>query len=462
VSNYEEFIARKLSHAPACGFEPGALSESLFPFQADLVRWALRRGRAAIFASTGLGKTRMQVEWARHVPGDVLILAPLAVAAQTVREARELGVDVTLCRDGADVKPGVNITNYDRLHRFDASRFQGVVLDESSIIKHHAAKTLQQLLEAFARTPYRLAATATPSPNDYTELATHAEFLGICKRAEMLAEFFVHDGGDTALWRLKGHARSAFWQWVASWGALVRDPSDLGYDAESYKLPELRTHHHIIAVDHRQAHAAGFLFVHEASDLMARRQARRASLDARCEAAAELVNADREQWIVWCDLNDEGRRLAELIDDAVEISGADEAEEKEQAIVDFISGKIRVLVSKSSIFGFGLNLQCCSRMAFVGVTDSWESYFQSVRRIWRFGQRKPCNVHIFASESEGAVIRNLERKQADAEAMARELSAETRNAVISEVRGSARTVNEYRARTGMKIPAWLRSEGAAS
>jgi superfamily II DNA or RNA helicase len=456
--SYEEFIARKLNHVPPCGFDPNGISTSLFPFQQDIARWSLRRGRAAIFASTGLGKTRMQLEWARHIPGDVLALAPLAVAAQTVREGKELGIDVNLCRENDDVKPGINITNYDRLHKFDTSRFMGVVLDESSIIKHHTAKTLQQLLGAFSRTPYRLAATATPSPNDYTELGTHAEFLGVCTRSEMLAEFFVHDGGDTQTWRLKGHARKEFWRWVASWGCLVRDPSDLGYDGESYRLPELKTHLHMIPVDHTQAHAAGFLFVHEASSLMDRRNARRGSLEARCRETAEVVNGDGEQWIVWCDLNDEGRRLADLIDGAVEISGADEADDKERAVLDFIDGKIRVLVSKSSIFGFGLNLQHCSRMAFVGVTDSWEAYHQSVRRIWRFGQKKPCHVHIFASEAEGAVIRNLERKQRDAETMSQELAAETRDAVMAEVRGGVRTVNQYNPNNGMKIPAWLQSE----
>lgn len=455
---YEEFIASKLKHAPSCGFEPSEISPFLFPFQRDLARWALRRGRAAVFASTGLGKTRMQLEWARHIPGDVLILAPLAVAAQTVREGRELGIDVTLCRDTSDVVHGINITNYDRLHKFDVARFMGVVLDESSIIKHHTAKTLAQLLDAFGRTPYRLAATATPSPNDYTELGTHAEFLGVCTRTEMLAEFFVHDNGETQTWRLKGHARKEFWRWVSSWGALVRSPEDLGYDGKAYQLPELRTHLHIIPVDHTQAHAAGFLFVHEASSLMDRRQARRGSLDARCQEAADSVNGDGEQWIVWCDLNDEGKRLKALIDGAVEISGSDDVDDKERAVVDFIDGKIRVLISKPSIFGFGLNLQNCSRMAFVGVTDSWESYYQSVRRIWRFGQRHPCHVHIFASEAEGAVIRNLERKQKDAEAMARELAMETHDAVMEEVRGAVRTVNQYRATNGMKTPAWLRSE----
>lgn len=456
--SYEDFIAGKLRHAPACGFDPADISPALFPFQQDIARWSLRRGRAAIFASTGLGKTRMQLEWARHISGDVLILAPLAVAAQTVREGADVGVPVNLCREATDVKPGINITNYDRLHKFDTSRFTGVVLDESSIIKHHTAKTLTQLLEAFARTPYRLAATATPSPNDYTELGTHAEFLGVCTRTEMLAEFFVHDGGDTQTWRLKGHARKEFWRWVSSWGCLIRDPSDLGYDGESYRLPELKTHLHVLPVDHTQAHAAGFLFVHEASSLMDRRQARRSSLEARCQEAADVVNGDEQQWIIWCDLNDEGRRLNELIDGACEISGADDPDEKERAVLDFIDGKIRVLVSKPSIFGFGLNLQHCSRMAFVGVTDSWESYFQSVRRIWRFGQKKPCHVHIFASEAEGAVLRNLERKQKDAEAMARELAAETRDAVMAEVRGNVRTVNEYITRAGMKIPAWLQSE----
>lgn len=461
---YENFVAQKLTRVPPTGLDavPG-LHTGLFPFQRELVGWALRRGRAALFASTGLGKSRMQLEWARHVPGDVLVLAPLAVAQQTAREGQSIGLDVTVCRDAADVRPGVNVTNYDRIHRFDPARFAGVVLDESSIIKHHDAKTLRTLLDAFDRTPFKLCATATPAPNDYVELGTHAEFLGICSRAEMLAEYFCHDGGETQVWRLKGHARELYWRWVASWAALVRKPSDLGHGDAGYDLPPLHVHQHTIAADAETVKAAGVLFAQEASTLSERRDARRASIGQRVAECAAIVNGDRQPWIVWCDLNAESDALVSAIPDAVEVRGSDDADEKERKLVAFSEERARVLVTKPSIAGFGMNWQHCARMAFVGVTDSWEAYHQAVRRCYRFGQQREVHVHVFASELEGAVIRNLQRKEADAARMAEELSAETRGAVQSEVHGLTRQTNDYAPRKAMRVPEWLVSEeeGAA-
>ena len=457
---YSNFLAAKLRAFQPAGFTPRPLVAPLSPFQADLVRWASRRGRAAIFASTGLGKTRMQIEWARqvcaHTGGDVVILSPLAVASQTVAEAKTCGMDVHLCRDGDDVQPGINISNYERLHRFDPSRFVGVVLDESSCIKHHETKTLAHLLEAFGRTPYRLCATATPAPNDYTELGTHAEFLGVCSRVEMLAEFFCHDGGETQVWRLKRHARAEFWRWVASWAALVRTPSDLGYEDGAYRLPPLSTEHHVIKADQGQVFQSGQLFATEAQSLSERRTARKQSIDARCLAAAELVNATLEPWIVWCDLNAESERLVKMIPGAIEVTGSQDIDEKENRLIGFATGDARVLVSKPSICGWGLNWQHCARIAFVGVTDSWESYFQAVRRCWRFGQVRPVEVHIFASEAEGAVIKNLERKAVDAEKMAAALSAETASVVRGEVRCATRMTNVYDLRH-FAFPAWLKT-----
>jgi hypothetical protein len=371
-----------------------------------------------------------------------------------VREGEQLGVRVTLCRDGAELADGVSITNYDRLHRFSPEGLGGLVLDESSIIKHHTAKTLQQLLDFAASIPFRLAATATPAPNDYTELGNHAEFLGVCTRAEMLAEYFVHDGGETQVWRLKGHGRQAFWRWVASWAALMRRPSDLGYDDGGYALPPLEVHQHTAPADAATVRASGLLFATEASSLMERRQARSASVGRRVADCAALVNATHGPWVVWCDLNAESVALTKAIDGAVEVTGSMDGDEKEQLLVDFAQGKHRVLVSKPSICGFGLNWQHCAQMAFVGVTDSWEAYYQAVRRCWRFGQRSPVHVHIFASEVEGAVVRNLERKERDALAMAEELAAETRDVVRLEVSGQSRTVNEYAPRKRMTVPAW--------
>jgi superfamily II DNA or RNA helicase len=457
---YEEFIERKRRTVEASGFDPGDLSPALFPFQRDLTAWALRQGRAAIFASTGLGKTRMEIEWARcvvrHTGGRVLILAPLAVAPQTVAEGAKIGVSVRHCRDGAEVKDGITVTNYDRLHRFDPEAFAGVVLDESSCIKHQNSKTLASMLEAFGRTPYRLSATATPAPNDYTELGTQAEFLGVATRLEMLSEFFVHDGGETQVWRLKRHARRDYWRWVASWAALVRRPSDLGCDDAGYDLPELTVRHHVAPASQEETFAMGRLFAAEAGDLSERRAARRGSIGRRVEMCAEVVNAEpSEPWIVWCDLNAESEALARAIPGAVEVRGSDDIDEKERRLTAFATGGLRVLVTKPSIAGHGLNLQRCARVAFVGVTDSWELYHQAVRRVWRFGQSRPVDVHVFASEAEGSVLSNLERKEADAAQMAEELSAETRDAVRENVRGRVHKQAAYVPRVAMEIPEWL-------
>lgn len=460
---YDDFIAKKLTRVPPTGLTQfSGLPEQMFDFQRCLAGWALRRGRAAIFADTGLGKSRMQLAWAdavhRHTGHDVLILAPLAVAAQTVQEGASVGISVAHCREPDDVRPGLNITNYDRLHKFDAGRFGAVVLDESSVIKHHTSKTLAMLLDAFAQTPFKLCATATPAPNDWTELGTHAEFLGICTQVEMLSEFFVHDGGDTQTWRLKGHARREFWRWVASWAALVRSPADLGFDASRYELPALRVSQHTTPSAGHCQESTGMLFALEANTLSERRDARRSSLEGRVAACAELVNNDRQPWIVWCDLNAEGDALRAAIPDAVEIRGSDDPEVKERRLIDFAAGNIRVLVTKPSIAGFGLNWQHCARMAFVGVTDSWEAYYQAVRRCWRFGQNREVEVHIFASDLEGAVVSNLARKEKDAKAMADALSAETKDAVMEEVTGVIRNTNPYSPERTANIPSWLVSE----
>jgi len=459
---YEKFVARKLAMKQFDGITGDVSGIELMPFQRDLTSWALRKGRAALFADTGLGKTRMQLAWAREASthGRVLILAPLSVAKQTADEGAKIGVHVNICRDGADVVDGINITNYDRLHRFDDIDFAAVVLDESSCIKHQNSKTFQVLCERFASTPYRLCATATPSPNDYTELGSHAEFLGICSRAEMLSEYFCHDGGETSTWRLKGHARGLFWQFVSSWGALVRKPSDLGYVDGGYDLPPLNVHEHIIAADEGDAAAMGMLFVTPAQDLMERRQARRASLSKRVAQCAEMVSAGGS-WIVWCELNDEGEELRRAIPDSVEVRGADDIDTKEKRLDDFSEGRTRVLISKPSIAGFGLNWQHVQNMAFVGVNDSFESYYQAVRRCWRFGQKLPVNVHVFASEIEGDVLANLKRKEADSIRMSEELSAETRAAVMAEVRGGRRLTNTYQPKMKMEIPTWLTSSISA-
>lgn len=459
--SYDAFVARKLSVVSPSGIAaPVSLPASLFPHQECLTRWALKRGRAAIFADTGLGKSRMEVAWADAVRKEtgrpVLILAPLAVAAQTAAEGAQLGIPVTVCRDGADVDDrGINITNYDRLHRFNPAMFGGVVLDESSVIKHHDAKTFSTLTAAFRDTPFKLPATATPAPNDWTELGTHAEFLGVCTRQEMLAEFFTHDGGDTSVWRLKGHARQLFWRWVVSWGALIRRPSDLGFDDDAYALPPLHLHEHQVEID---MPTNGMLFAMEAQTLSERRDARRMSMEDRVRECAKRVNAEPgESWVVWCDLNAEGDALTAAIGGAVQIAGADDVDVKEARLQDFAAGKSRVLVSKPSICGWGLNWQHSARMAFVGVTDSYEAYYQAVRRCWRFGQSRDVQVHIFSSKAEGAVVANLKRKEREAGQMAESLSAETRDAVMAEVTGLTRSTNAHNAARAVTVPQFLKA-----
>ena len=456
---YDAFVEGKLRAHQSCGIDSVHVDDTfLFPHQSAITHWAARKGRSAIFADTGLGKTRMQLAWAdathRSTGADVLILAPLAVAEQTRMEGETIGVKVTHAREAADIRTGINITNYDRLHRFDPSKFGAVVLDESSIIKHHDAKTLGRLIEAFGHTPYRLCASATPAPNDWTELGTHAEFLGICSRAEMLAEYFTHDGGETQTWRLKRHARAEYWRWVASWGAMIRSPADLGMDASAYNLPTL--HVEQLTVESDAVPMEGHLFALEAQTLSERRQARRNSLSYRVSACADMANSINEPWVIWCELNAEGDALCKAIPDAIEIRGSDETDDKERALAGFASGKIRVLVTKPKIAGFGLNWQHCRRIGFVGVSDSFEAYYQAIRRCWRFGQKRDVYAYLFVSNQEGAVSANLARKEAAAKAMFDELSRETVAAVCDEVIGQARHTNIYAPQSRMVLPPFMR------
>jgi len=443
MSEYQAFLEKKRVTAPACGLaDVPPLNPQLYDFQRDIVSWTLRRGRAAIFADCGLGKTPMQLEWARHVPGDVLILAPIAVSAQTVREGEKFGITINPCRSQDDVRPGINITNYEMLKHFDSGAFTGIVLDESSILKAYDGKTRAQIIESFERTPYRLACTATPAPNDYMELGNHAEFLGVMSRVEMLATFFVHDGGETQKWRLKGHAEQEFWAWLASWAVAIRKPSDLGYDDGGFVLPELVTHEIIVKVDQP---TQGFLFPVEASSLQERLAARRDTVEDRVKDCAAIANESSGSFLVWCNLNTESSMLASAIDGAVEVKGADSAEHKASAMLGFAAGDHRVMVSKPSICGYGMNWQHCNQMAFVGLSDSFEQYYQAVRRCWRFGQTKPVHVYLICAETEGAVMANIKRKEADANRMAESMIEHMRGFSQREIHGGAtRMTNEYR------------------
>jgi superfamily II DNA or RNA helicase len=436
---YGDFIAKKRkAHRPG-GIDMQHPSRPwLMGFQRALVKKCLHRGASALFASTGLGKTRMQLAWAdevsAHTGKSVLILAPLAVAQQTESEAHRLGLEgVKSCRTAEQAEGArIIVTNYERLHHFDVRDFVGVVLDESSCIKNYSAKTTAQMTEAFGSYRFRLAATATPAPNDFMELGTHAEFLGVCTRAQMLAEYFIHDGGDTALWRLKGHARAPFWRWVASWALGVVSPTDIGYpeDGERYRLPPLNVVEHVVRSEQSAVQSlTGELFANGSLSLSQRRNARKSSIDERVAVTAKLANETPGPWIVWCDLNAESGALTAAIDGALEIRGSDDIEDKEQALKAFASGEARVLVSKPSICGWGLNWQHCRQMAFVGLSDSFESYYQAVRRCWRFGQKSPVDVHVVSSELEGVVVENIKRKGAMAEEMAVELTNATKEAL---------------------------------
>lgn len=419
LRNYESFLAAKAISDPATGLSVvPALNPRLFDFQRDVVAWALKRGRACIWADCGLGKTPMQLEWAHHIPGRVLILAPLAVSAQTVREAHKFDIpDVEYARSG-DYKSRIVVTNYEMLRHFDVDDFTGVVLDESSILKAYDGKTRTEIIEAFAQTPFRLACTATPAPNDYMELGNHAEFVGALSRTEMLSTYFVHDGGETQKWRLKGHAEADFWRWLCSWAVMIRKPSDLGYSDEGFTLPPIEYIEHVVGAMHEQE---GYLFPLPAGSLQERIAARRNTLEERVTEAAATIASDDGQWIVWCNLNAESQALSSAMLGAVEVTGSDAPEFKERAVLDFIDGKTRILVSKPSIVGFGLNLQCCHNMAFVGLSDSWEAYYQAVRRCHRFGQKQTVKVHVITADIEGAIVTNIKRKEQDASRMADEM-----------------------------------------
>lgn len=458
---YEAFLERKRMVDPATGmYAPPMLPAFLFPHQHDIVDWALRRGRSAIFAGTGLGKTAMELTWAdavsAHTDKPVLIFAPLAVSQQHIREAEKFGLPARIVKSQDDVRHGVNVTNYQKIDHFDLSSFGGIVLDESSILKSTDGKYRTRLIEECDPVPFRLAATATPAPNDFMELGNHAEFLGVMSYTDMLATFFTHDGGDTQKWRLKGHAENDFWKWMASWAVMLRKPSDLGYPNGGYDLPPLRQHQHIVAADYAPSLDTGLLFPMEARTMQERLGARRDTVEERVALAASITPADRT-FVWWCNLNAESEALVKAIPGAVELRGSDSDDDKERKIAAFLTGTIRVLVTKSSIAGFGLNFQHCADTGFVGLNDSFEQVFQAVRRFWRFGQTKPVNVHFIAAETEGAVVANLRRKEADADRMAASMILHMADLSRAEVSGLVRTVPDYNPTQPIVLPDFVRA-----
>lgn len=450
--DYQDFIAEKTLKAvntDSIDVSMDDINPNAYMFQKAIIRWALAKGRAAVFSDCGTGKTLIQLEYARqvckHRGGMVLILAPLAVSSQTVAEGSKFGIEVNLCESADDLKPGINITNYEKLEKFRGRVFTGVVLDESSILKSFTGKVRNSIIDFFCHTPFRLACTATPAPNDYMELGNHSEFLGIMSYTEMLSMFFVHDGGQTSKWRLKGHAEEVFWQWMGSWAVVLSNPNDIGFPIDGYDLPPLNVHEVI---------ADGDTPIREQMTLTERRDARRETLEERCQAAADLVNSSDEQWLVWCDLNAESQLLTEKISGAVEVQGSDKAEDKASRMLAFGNSRIKCLVTKPSIAGFGMNWQQCHNMIFVGLSDSYEQYYQAVRRCWRFGQEKSVDVFIVISAREGCVKENVERKQADSMRMREAMLAQSREITKKELHSTCRITTPYEPTVTMRYPRW--------
>ena len=452
MSDYANLLHRKSQLDGMEGFEPVWEPDFLFPFQAGLVDWSIRKGRAAIFADCGLGKTPMQLVWAenvaRHTGRPVLVLTPLAVAYQTAQEAQKFGIDASVSRDGRYTSP-ITVTNYDRIHLFDSTKVAGVVCDESSAIKAFDGTRRAEVTAFMRKAPYRLLCTATAAPNDYIELGTSSEALGHLGHMDMLSRFFINNlknsasryQGKQAEWRFKGHAEQHFWRWVASWARAMRRPSDLGFDDDGFDLPPLRVHQHVVEA---RTTRPDTLFDMPATSLIEEREEQRRTLVERCEKVAELA-VGTDPFVAWCQLNDEADTLVKMIPGAVQVSGSDDPDEKERKLIAFSRGEIRVLVTKPIIGAWGLNWQHCSRMAFFP-SHSYEQYYQAIRRSWRFGQKNPVDVHIVTTEGGSNALKYLTRKSDQGDQMFRELVLHMTDAMNID-----RTANYTRT---VEVPSW--------
>lgn len=459
VSPYEKFIQDKLQSESRGGFSPVWMPDFLFPFQQSLVDWSLRTGRSALFEDCGLGKTAQQLVWAENVVRKtnrpVLILTPLAVSSQTVNEGAKFGIEVHRVQDGC-VRGGINVTNYERLHKFSCDDFAGVVCDESGILKSFDGVTRQAITEFMRKIQYRLLCTATPSPNDYYELGSSSEALGGLGFMDMLTRFFknarnnaamsrawANSGGGGPQWWFKGHAEKPFWRWVCSWARAVRHPMDIGFDDDRFVLPDLIENTSVVRASKPRE---GLLFSLPAVGFGEEREERRRTISDRCEKAASLVIDSGQPAVCWCHLNDEGDLLEKLIPGAIQVSGKDSDDEKEEKLFAFSSGQARVLVTKPVIGAWGLNWQHCAHMtSFAG--HSFEQYYQSVRRMWRFGQTRPVVVDHVVSDGEERVIANLKRKSEQADKMFAELTK-----YMADEMKISRT--DYQ-RKKVEVPSWL-------
>jgi hypothetical protein len=453
--DYQQFLDQKTHEGATHGFEPVFMPPQLFDFQQSLVNWAVLKGRAAIFADCGLGKTAMQLAWAenvvRYTNKPVLILTPLAVAAQTIREGQKFGIDCNRSSDGA-VPGRIVITNYERLDRFKPVDFAGVVCDESSILKSFDGARRNEITDFMRKVPYRLLATATAAPNDFIELGTSSEALGYMGHMDMLARFFKNDQnnltsrrmyGEAPKWRFKGHSQQPFWRWVTSWARACRQPSDLGFDDGRFILPALNENDHLIETN---TVPEGMLFAIPATDLREQRAEKKRTVAERCDQVASMVADTGQPALVWCHLNEEGDLLERLIPDAIQVSGKDKDEVKERRLIDFAEGKSRVLITKPKIGAWGLNFQICNHITYFP-SHSFEQYYQSVRRCWRFGQKRPVTVDIILTEGERRIMQNLQRKRGQAEQMFGNLVAEMNHSLDIQRK-------EYNT-TSIEIPSWL-------
>jgi superfamily II DNA or RNA helicase len=456
--NYEDFLRSKQIITQPSGFEPYPIKDGPFDWQCDIIRWLIRKGKAAAFADCGLGKTIIQLVWAdqvsRYTRLPVLIVAPLAVAKQTQREGVKFGYSVTVCRSQTDVQPGINITNYEMLEHFDAGKLGGVVLDESSILKSYMGKTKMEIIDKFKDMPYKLACTATPAPNDHMELLNHAEFLDVMKSSEALSIWFINDGKSSGTYRLKKHAVKSFWEWVSTWAVCMNKPSDIGYSDAGYDLPPLNVIDETVPISVFDPTFQDGFIRHIETSATGFHKEKRVTAPARAERTAEIVNSSNEQFMIWCETNYESDLLKGLLPDADEVRGSDSNDKKEKSAMNFIDGKTRLLISKPSIFGFGLNFQNCHNAVFCGMDYSYESYYQAIRRFWRFGQKKPVNAYIVLGSTEKEILNTIRRKEMQQNEMRENMYGSLKQIQCDSIRGV--TFKLTLSAPKIHIPEWLK------
>ena len=458
--SYEDFIKNKKIKTYKQGIHVDDINDKLFDWQKSVVKWALEKGTACLFEDCGLGKTAQQLEWAdkihKHTQRPVLIVAPLTVSYQTEKEGLKFGVKVNICRKASDVVNGVNITNYEQLQSFEGIDFSGVVLDESSILKAYMGKTKRLIIDMFANTKYKLACSATPAPNDLMELLNHAEFMGIMKSSEALAIWFMADQTQSGKYRLKGHAENDFWEWVASWAVCIEKPSDIGFSDKGYILPGLNVFDVPVEVNEMSEDFTKGLWRDIDLSVKGFFAEKRITAEDRVKKTREIVMKDNEQYLVWCYMNEESEMLKKSIPEAVEIKGSDIPDKKEKAAIDFIEGRIRVLVSKPSIFGFGLNFQNCKNCVFCGLDFSFESYYQAVRRLYRFGQKENVNIYRIFGTTEKDIIDVIDKKNKQKQRMSRRMSEAMKAAQTKNINNKYFDV-KYDT-VAIHVPEWLKTE----